>query len=67
MKCPNCFTDNNAVIDSRSRNETQKRIRRCQNCGYSFRTIEKIYPKGRITEKPLPTWYTNRMEKEMEQ
>lgn len=64
MKCPNCYADDNTVVDTRARKVGQKRIRKCNNCGMTFRTVEQVYRKPRITEKPLPMWYVRQLEKE---
>lgn len=67
MKCPNCYADNNTVVDSRSIQDGQKRYRKCHSCGITFKTVETMYRKPRITNRPLPMWYVRQLEKEIEQ
>lgn len=56
MLCPKCQANNNTVIDSRSKADHQKRIRRCHNCGQTFNTREYYDPDEKVTVKPMPAW-----------
>ena len=55
LKCPKCGSENGHVVDSRpSENNTARRRRECNNCGFRFSTIEitiqeyKTMKKGKI-------------------
>lgn len=43
MNCPKCGYDSLEVKDSRERKKITGHVRRrkCNNCGYSFRTVER--------------------------
>ena len=44
MECPNCHQNASRVIDSRPNNENQtiRRRRECENCGFRFTTFERV-------------------------
>ena len=44
MKCPRCDSNQQYVVDSRERFRGVVRSRRCENCGYTFKTVEKVIP-----------------------
>ena len=41
MKCPYCQSENNLCTNSRQRDRGRVRHRRCNNCGQTFRTVER--------------------------
>lgn len=45
MNCPKCKSNNLSVIDSRETDENSVRRRReCEECGYRFTTYERVEP-----------------------
>lgn len=62
MQCPHCKANNDRVIDSRPVKDYQIRIRRCNFCGYRFRTEEKLSdnPRDKVVIKPMPGWVIRR-------
>lgn len=42
MKCPNCESDKNRVIDTRKYDTVNFRIRLCEQCGCIIRTEEQM-------------------------
>ena len=42
LPCPKCNHPINKVTDSRQKTIHIRRIRRCDNCGYSFKTTETV-------------------------
>lgn len=44
MKCPKCNSNQQYVTDSRERFRGVVRTRRCERCGYVFKTVEKVIP-----------------------
>lgn len=41
MKCPYCQSEDNLCTNSRQRDRGRVRHRRCNNCGQTFRTVER--------------------------
>lgn len=44
MRCPRCKQDNNTVYDGKQAERVYKRRRKCNVCGYRFKTIEYYSP-----------------------
>lgn len=42
MKCPKCQSEASRVADSRQAEDSIRRRRVCENCGYRFTTFERI-------------------------
>ena len=42
MKCPKCSSEASRVVDSRQAEESIRRRRVCENCGFRFTTFERI-------------------------
>jgi transcriptional repressor NrdR len=42
MRCPRCTSDKSAVVDSRGDDESIRRRRECQSCGFRFTTFERV-------------------------
>ncbi|RME58315.1 MAG: transcriptional repressor NrdR [Candidatus Dadabacteria bacterium] len=42
MRCPKCKSDKTAVIDSRGDDNSIRRRRECQECGFRFTTFERV-------------------------
>lgn len=42
MQCPECFSKNTLVIDSRPVTQAIKRRRKCENCKHRFTSYEMI-------------------------
>ena len=40
MRCPECWSENSVVINSRHKEMTIYRRRACSDCGYRFKTYE---------------------------
>src|SRR6185503_1249746 len=45
MRCPDCFSEESRVIDSRATGDTVRRRRTCEQCGARFTTFERIEPR----------------------
>lgn len=42
MRCPRCTSDKSAVVDSRGDDDSIRRRRECQGCGFRFTTFERV-------------------------
>lgn len=42
MRCPRCTSDKSAVVDSRGDENSIRRRRECQSCGFRFTTFERV-------------------------
>ena len=42
MRCPRCTSDKSAVVDSRGDDNSIRRRRECQGCGFRFTTFERV-------------------------
>jgi transcriptional repressor NrdR len=42
VRCPRCTSDKSAVVDSRGDDNSIRRRRECQGCGFRFTTFERV-------------------------
>lgn len=62
MRCPNCGSDNLAVMETINQPETTLRQRKCSDCGFKFYTKEIVVPAD--TVKPVfDEWIRERSRK----